>query len=214
MNADRTKRIRDTSLSRTLSAWSITKRAFGVLQTAIGWFGSAIVRLIRPTLVMALYVNGRKIKAVDFDERKRYWEGVVTTEGQRLTTQIAYDTAVARQTGLESKAVGILQAGGLVAAGALVAVASDGAWTRLLGLSALGYLAAASWATGLVLVPAPRRAVVIDDAAQESAIATVAACVSSMQPLGLRTSNLVTSGAEDLGRAAVLTLAALLLTVL
>lgn len=167
-------------------------------------------RLVRPTAAKVLYVNVRKIKDVDFDEQRNYWRGAIGAEDQRVAVQIAYETAVARQAQLESKAVGILQAGGIVAAGALVAVASGDMCTSLLGLGAVFYLAAAALATSHVLIPAPRRAMLIDDAVGEDSAATMAACASTMQPLGIRTANLITSGAVDLGRAALLTLVALL----
>jgi hypothetical protein len=116
---------------------------------------------------------------------------------------------MARLTGLENKAVGLLTVISIVAAGGFAACTGQPP-APLLAIVGLGFAASAALACTLTLVPRKRHAVVIDDVLTPSGgYAEMAAAARMIEPVALRTSNLLTGAAYDLMRAFGLVSAAL-----
>jgi len=128
---------------------------------------------------------------------------------RRGAIEVLYQDSMARMANLEAKGVGILQAASIVAAGILVAFTGPNI-SVVLGAFGLVYVTAAAVACCSVLTPRMRYQLTLNEVASDGGgYPEMAAAIKTMEPVGLRASNLVTSAIYDLIRAMTLALAAL-----
>jgi hypothetical protein len=170
--------------------------------------------LLLPTLPRCLLANHQAAREWTGDDFLRFrdeWAQVLAEGESRKWDAIAilYQDTIARLGSFESKGVGILQAIAIVAAGAFVALTGT-AVSVTLGALGLMYLIAAGFACCYILLPRMRYQLTLDDlTGNKNGYAEMAASIKTMVPAGIRSSNLVRSAIEDLMRASVLTLAAI-----
>jgi hypothetical protein len=191
------------------------------LPSAIRAARSSIVRSIRPTVVPAYKAN-RKINEPADDSRllRATWEqfrGTLNGEESRRADEAlvtAYNTALSRQSGLEAKAVGAIQAATIVAA-AQIYGATGPLTAKTLAVVGLCYLAASVATASYVLLPRQRTTLTADDIREGGSLGFIEMAESAelMNSVSLVTSNWVTASLIDLGRAAFFGAAAALVTV-
>jgi hypothetical protein len=189
-----------------MTAWRRAGDATG-RWLATGW------RLLRPTLPHVLRVNARRVAEPEpFTDVRDLWTANLRRRtAVRSAAAILYQESLDRFSGLEAKAVGVLQAGSIAAAGALLACSDPAVVPRTLGIIALAYLFLAAGACGAVLIPRPRYVLSPDELLSPTAgHAEMIAAVVASTPLAIRMSNLVTSAVCDLARGAAVTGLALL----
>jgi hypothetical protein len=174
-----------------------------------------LVFLIAPTLPYVLWVNANRISELpdgkDYDEHVADWTKQFGGGGpaERNLAELAYQQAMDRLTGFESKAVGLLTVVGIVAAGGFAACAGRSP-APIVAIAGLGYVASAGLACAFILVPRERRALVMNDLRSPTAgYAELAAAARMTEPLALRASNLLTSATYDLMRSFLITATAL-----
>ena len=170
--------------------------------------------LIAPTLPWVLWLNFNRISDLpdgkDYEGHLADWAKFADERSpERDLAELAYQQAMDRLTGFESKAVGLLTVVGIVAAGGFAACAGRSP-APIVAVAGLGYVASAGLASAVILVPRERRALVIDDLRSPTAgYAELAAAARMTEPIALRASNLLTSATYDLVRSFLITAAAL-----
>ncbi len=171
--------------------------------------------LIAPTLPWVLWLNSNRISDLpdgkDYEGHLADWTSQFADERspERDLAELAYQQAMDRLTGFESKAVGLLTVVGIVAAGGFAACAGRSP-APIVAIAGLAYVASAGLACAVILVPRERRALVIGDLRSPTAgYAELAAGARMAEPLALRASNLLTSATYDLVRSFLITAAAL-----
>lgn len=170
--------------------------------------------IILPSLLRCLASNklaAREWTDEDYLRFRDSWAQCLadTSQNKLDAMGMLYQDSLVRIGGLESKGIGVLQAVAIVAAGAFVALSGTGI-SILLAIFSLVYVMTAGIACGMALLPRKRYQLTIDDLRGDSTgYPEMAASIETMIPSGIRVSNLVTSGTEDLLRALVLTVAAI-----
>lgn len=173
-----------------------------------------LVALVRPSVLQARRCN----KVVDdepdgigFDGQRDYWASRLSIRhpDRRTAAQLMYSSEMDRLASMESKAVGLLQACAISAAGAVLALTGP-LPSQVLAFAAVAYLVCAGAACCWPLLPRPRHRLV--PSALESPTdgnAEMVAAVSMSVPYGIRLANYLDAAVRDLGRAAALTVIAL-----
>jgi hypothetical protein len=168
------------------------------------------------TWLMNHRVARRYASQLDYDSIRDSWARKLRSPkgSRRQSVAQVYQASFSRMSGLESKAVGMLQAAALVGAGALAACVGP-LPAAILGIVGIVYVITAASACCWVLIPRARHSVVLNDTMSSTdGHAEMATSVKMLEPQGIRVSNMVTSAAYDLIRAVIVTIAALLILVL
>ena len=168
-------------------------------------------QLTCPTLVQTIRARSR-ITPVDPDASLQRWEKRLqaadeperSTLVESLTT--AYQTALGRQAGLESKGVGVLQVAAIVAAILILGMSSTSNMAvKSLAAVGLAYLALSVYAAARVLMPRPRYLLTSAKVAVSATTgqAEIGQAADMTVPLGIETNNWIAASLYDLGRAGV-----------
>jgi hypothetical protein len=163
-----------------------------------------------PYLPYVLWLNMEKVQTLPdgrgYDAHRAAWTGVFELEepGRRSLAELAYQQAMDRLIGLETKAVGLLTALGIVAAGGFVACTGTSP-APIFAIAGLAFATSSGLACTLVLLPRRRHALAIGEVLSPTeGYAEMAAATRMIEPVTLRVSNLVTAAVYDLMRSAVL----------
>jgi hypothetical protein len=137
-------------------------------------------------------------------EWSAHFKGDGDAQSSGELAQLAYQQAMDRLTGLESKAVGLLTVAGIVAAGGFAACAARSP-APIFAVAGLAFVACACVGCALILLPRERYALVVDDVLSPTGgFAEMAAAARMTEPAALRASNLLTSATYDLMRSFLL----------
>lgn len=173
--------------------------------------------ILVPAFPWVWWINQERIADLPdgraYDEHVAIWKDRLNDghagPDRRVLARLAYQQAMDRLTGLESKAVGLLTVIGIVAAGGFAACSGETP-APAVAIAGLAYASFAGVACAMILVPGPRHALVLDDVLSETAgYAEMAAAARMVEPIAARTSNLLTSATYDLVRSFLLIAAAL-----
>ena len=172
-------------------------------------------RALRPTYVMALRASSH-VQEPNYEETLHRWTEQFTRLEDSQSSQmptVALQEQLERIRGLESKAVGGLQAAALLAAVAAFLLWGiddncEALWWRVgLLIPGIGIMAISAAAFSRVLLPGPRYYPFPDFGIASRADAEIATAWDMNVPIEIRVGNLVSAGIIDLARAAVFLLA-------